>query len=1448
MDSRNASEARVVSVTLTVLVVSATIGTVIGVTEVAAQKDGEKNIIARTPLGENITVQRGETVALGYPKGDVTRGYSWAYTWEVKNGDTSNLLLHTGSADAAGEVPAHNGRVTSFRATKEGEYTISLTVRALDRSIIDTISRQITVSESSGPVSYDKMKEYAPVIRFEEDELYRPTRIEAIFENAELRKGVPSSEQEFEVFNNANLYDVAVRERPEGQPSTDDAFEFLLPIEIEETDTLVGGLWQGVFGVTPADAGTDGLVDPNLLTHLDDPDIYPRTVYAQTVDEVEFDPREFDPREELPESGEYYEELDSIVEVDLTEDTYTAVGYWMMYVNDPKPEHVRGFDPDSWTSFGRAAGHTGDASVVYILFNDDGNPEWVLNQQHKGGEYRRWEHVEKENGRPVIYVAQGAHTSFFGTGQTDKKVDKVVRSPADGEGTDLTGEKEKPEYIYQGQYFNTPGRTDIFEVGVDVPSVGVIGKDIEGYVDIITYDGNGHEWMPKDDYEVSVLTGDGAWSDYTGDYLTYPHSLRVGENPGATASKIPQNNPQFENPGSWAEYRLFPDVAQIDGEFSDEEKTFTELRGPFSFDGPKERIQQSVIRPEEDEFLDGLPDCVKVTKKCIEAPPAIVKKNDRVTPNKADGSVGVNVINSGMQPHEFVLDLSTDSGNQADYSFYVNSIYPKNVAGAEVPLNPLEISEPREYTVDATLSIYTDAYELDDEEFELNITDELPDPSLEITEDEEIDSGTVEETRSTTVDVSITGLRRLPEDGDWTVSVGGEEVEAEPDFLGAIDSLGGSVPVRFTPPDKDEPGTYDVTVILETEDETLSDTKEDLLVYSEPGEVTQTATALVIDTSGSMGARDVGGGSRMDAAKDAALGVVDRQSDSDYVSVVGFSWGSNVRQGLTQLDEGRGSAESAIASMNDGGATNMGSGLSDGIDEVMEAPDGVQKNVILMSDGGRNRGPSEAAMRDMIRNRMNPNGICLQTSTLGSGADFGLMRSLNNVADCSENTESFTRDEIVQDFINLSREFDASESVLEEIGEIDDGGTFDGIFGIDEDTTNAIVDIATDTDTEPTSGLSVRSNRTDHKIDVDDNRTGTGAGERVNASDTVDLFTRTNTRTPPENRDVRLYRPNGSLVDPENSSDIEVSSTEDRTVYRLNDPEAGNWSYEIDGGEEGTEFEVVITSDSLTKLDVEASSDEYYTGSSATLTAKVFGEEAVTDADIEAVVEAPDGSSKTVVLEEVSAGVYQANVELEEGVSGTYEARVKAVQEEENVERRATVSWDAEFAAPVSVDQANIPVTEPGSEGKTELKVEAEALLGIRSVELGLSDFTHEASNATIPSSRVSMNRSHLIEAGETIPIETTVSVPADMPMGVYTAEAGALVDDSGVTVDEVELRVDNTKSDCVDRRYAGRGETDEMCSRERDMSRGEERGYERRDRGRGDRRGDGAGRHDRGR
>lgn len=64
--------------------------------------------------------------------------------------------------------------------------------------------------------------------------------------------------------------------------------------------------------------------------------------------------------------------------------------------------------------------HEGDWEMVQVHLGGDGNPIGAAYAQHTGGEVCPWSNVKKtEDGRPIVYVAQGSHASYYTSGQHD---------------------------------------------------------------------------------------------------------------------------------------------------------------------------------------------------------------------------------------------------------------------------------------------------------------------------------------------------------------------------------------------------------------------------------------------------------------------------------------------------------------------------------------------------------------------------------------------------------------------------------------------------------------------------------------------------------------------------------------------------------------------------------------------------------------------------------------------------------------------------------------------------------------------------------------------------------------------------------------------------------------------------------------------------------------------
>lgn len=75
----------------------------------------------------------------------------------------------------------------------------------------------------------------------------------------------------------------------------------------------------------------------------------------------------------------------------------TVIQYWLFYAYNNGPLND----------------HQGDIEVVEIFLDGSGTPVKALYSQHGAGENAAWSDVEKVDGHPVVYVAQGSHANYF---------------------------------------------------------------------------------------------------------------------------------------------------------------------------------------------------------------------------------------------------------------------------------------------------------------------------------------------------------------------------------------------------------------------------------------------------------------------------------------------------------------------------------------------------------------------------------------------------------------------------------------------------------------------------------------------------------------------------------------------------------------------------------------------------------------------------------------------------------------------------------------------------------------------------------------------------------------------------------------------------------------------------------------------------------------------------
>lgn len=297
------------------------------------------------------------------------------------------------------------------------------------------------------------------------------------------------------------------------------------------------------------------------------------------------------------------------------EKEYTALAYWMFYIHDPKP---------GVSGPARLLRHTGDQEPVIVLLDENG-PQWIVAQQHFGGEIRPWETVVNGKERPQIYPALGAHSNFLFSSSPDER------------------------FLPQNQYFTVPKANQLSKpVRSEIPYVSVEDHinptDIDRIALNFYYDRTGTnrtlrpEPVDSDSYELTVLTDEVSWANFTGDIYTYPalEDDFTGTRLYGPRGKIPMEKETkwgAEGVSAWVEDSVEPGFAQRHG-----------------------------------------------TIKHV----SVVNRDNR--------TVDVKLHNNGPQPHEFVLNVSATPTGQSTERYldeeprvYMDSIRTET----ETPKNPI---------------------------------------------------------------------------------------------------------------------------------------------------------------------------------------------------------------------------------------------------------------------------------------------------------------------------------------------------------------------------------------------------------------------------------------------------------------------------------------------------------------------------------------------------------------------------------------------------------------------------------------------------------------------------------------------------------------------------------------------------------------------------------------
>ena len=151
------------------------------------------------------------------------------------------------------------------------------------------------------------------------------------------------------------------------------------------------------------------------------------------------------------------------------------------------------------------------------------------------------------------------------------------------------------------------------------------------------------------------------------------------------------------------------------------------------------------------------------------------------------------------------------------------------------------------------------------------------------------------------------------------------------------------------------------------------------------------ALVFVVDRSGSMG------DGRLDLVKNTIGELVGRLSPTDYLSVVSFDTEIEIhvpiqKVGTTDAQKLR----RELANLEPRGGTNIELGFVAGLQEAAKAPDGIERRVILLSDGQANSGVVDPVALGQMAAFATEHLVKTSTIGIGEGYDERILASVAN--------------------------------------------------------------------------------------------------------------------------------------------------------------------------------------------------------------------------------------------------------------------------------------------------------------------------------------------------------------------------------------------------------------------------------------------------------------------
>lgn len=583
---------------------------------------------------------------------------------------------------------------------------------------------------------------------------------------------------------------------------------------------------------------------------------------------------------------------------------------------------------------------------------------------------------------------------------------------------------------------------------------------------------------------------------------------------------------------------------------------------------------------------------------------------------------------------------------------------------------------------------------------------------------------------------------------DLNVTVGDEDVDQDTVTTSLVRP--GYYLLSFGTPEQDSAGDYDMTV--EFGDAEV--TKSDAIIYSAV-ETSVIAASLQIDTSGSMNGI-------MQEARRGGLAFVEQGSDDSHVAVVPYDSSAWEAQELVQLEDNRDDVRSAIEGLGSSGGTNIHDAMETGLGSLEDAPDGTVRAGLLLSDG-QIEDSQKTDILDQTVPKYNDRGICLYTIGFTNDVDEAFMQQLANEVDCG-----------FYEFAAESGEIDAVDQTLQRVFE------------------DMQRDVSDDSTLSDDSGSVPANQGTQGSYSVDESVTQTTVNIRFEGVDLNPASVQSLSVTPlaTDSNAVTLYDPDGNEVD-QNDSDVEVSVLDDTVIYRIDDPTAGEWTYELQNPDDTErEYSATVTGFAQANLELVTNADTYYEGGQTNVIVTLNSQEhPIEGASVEGEVTAPDGSVENVTLTETTAGVYTVDVDVDQ--SGTYE--LTALATKDDLSRADTLEWEVHEGEPISFVQAGRSAVDQGDTDTVDVTLERAADGGsAQEVVVGVGTLEQVDGSGTVDGDQLSVqNQSVELGPGENATVSLGVDAARDLPYGTYTSTVQAYLEDGSVVDGSVNATIE---------------------------------------------------------